>query len=189
MASHIPYHDSKLTCLLQDSLGGNTHTLNDCLHKPCSMEHWPLILVTSQHCIFCVPQRCSWCPPFLITPFKFASGIQQVADNLLPVLHHSWVLSRSSSHLPYPGSGRERTIVRMLLERVWGSVVQWKRASWGILTYQGSYLSNLALLPLPLSATWFLLCLAILPLSINNSSSKNCPNVWPFCNVWVITKW
>ena len=21
------------------------------------------------------------------------------------------------------------------------------------------------------------------------SSSKNCPNVWPFCNVWVITQW
>ena len=21
------------------------------------------------------------------------------------------------------------------------------------------------------------------------SSSKNCPNVWPFCNVWVITHW
>ena len=23
----------------------------------------------------------------------------------------------------------------------------------------------------------------------NYSSSKNCPNVWPFCNVWVITQW
>ena len=28
----------------------------------------------------------------------------------------------------------------------------------------------------------------IIGLSIPYSSSKNCPNVWPFCNVWVITQ-
>jgi hypothetical protein len=36
--SHIPYRDSKLTCLLRDSLGGNSKTIIVATISSCSMS-------------------------------------------------------------------------------------------------------------------------------------------------------
>ena len=93
--AHVPYRDSKLTRILQPSLGGNTKTAIICCITPAKVRHGPQLVSRP------ASQPASWpSTPIASTPASWASASTVLSDGCVDSFKPSKQYNRRSQH-PY----------------------------------------------------------------------------------------